>query len=166
MADCTPQPYIPAVPLVCAAPFNVTPCLNGEQCIDVIDAGCVAYNGAALTNIAVNAADRLDVILGKLNVINASAGIVTTASTSVSFTGTGLGTAPLAASVIVDSTITTNILVSGTNGLKVELTTAVILAMLNAIEASPVLQAKFCEAVANCTSASCGIPTSISASMS
>ena len=166
MDNCIPQPYIPAVPLICEIPYNVTPCLNGEQCIDVIDAGCVAYNGLALPNISVNPTDRLDVILGKLNTINASTGISSTSSTSVTLSGTGLGTAPFTAAVIVDTVITDNILVSGANGLKVELTTAVILAMLNAIEANPVLQAKFCEAMSFCSVSSCGIPTSITASMS
>ena len=165
MDDCIPQPYTPAIPLICEVPFNVTPCLNGEQCIEVIDAGCVAYTDVPLPNIGVNPDDRLNVILAKLNANNSHTTISTLKSNSVLFAGTGLTTNPVTATVIVDATIADNILVSGINGLKVELTTTVILALLAAIEANPALQAKFCEVASNCTPTTCGVPTSITATM-
>lgn len=165
MDDCIPQPYTPEIPLICEAPFNVTPCLDGEQCIEVIDAGCVAYNDVPLNNIGVNPTDRLNVILAKLNANNGNTVVSTTDSITVTVTGNGLSTHPITANVIVDTVITDNILVAGSNGLKVEITAAIILALLSTIEANPVLQAKFCEIVSNCASHSCGIPTSVIANM-
>lgn len=164
--SCLPIPYLSAVPDTCAVPEGISICLNPEACIDIIDAGCIAYNGYALPKIGVLPTDRLDDILIKLNTNSPTVAVHSQASSSVTLSGSGLATDPLIASAIIDSTPgLQNILTVSAAGLKVELTPAVVLSLLQVIEATPSLQAMFCELVSKCTFASCGIPSNISASM-
>lgn len=164
---CEDQPYIPVSPYLCDPIDGITVCLDGEQCEDIIDAGCVAYNGYPLTSINVKTGDRIDDVLITLNKNSSSLAVVVQNSHSVAFSGNGLSSTPIIATTIIDNTAgITNLLTVSAAGLKVELTTAVIHALLQSIENNASLQAMFCQLLQNCSAGSCGIPTNISASMS
>lgn len=149
----------------CPPPAIVTPCLNGEPCIEVIPAECVSYKGAPLSNINIATNDRLTEILTKLNINNTSTGILTTNTNSVTLTGSGLGSSRLLADVKVD-TVITNLIKVTSNGLKVEIDKSVIAAILSLILNDAVLKNQFCQLATSCTANACSIPSSVSVTMS
>lgn len=161
--SCEPEQILPCAD--CGSAEAVSPCLNGESCAELIDAGCVNYTGKPLVNINVNPKDRLDEILVKLNVNHTSTGTIVNDTNSITHVGTGLNSDPLILSVKIDSVITGNLLIETNDGLKVQLTKGVILSMFQAIEYDADLQNAFCSLVSNCAGNSCGIPTSITATM-
>lgn len=161
---CEPQPYTPLPCTICPPPEVVSPCLNGEPCLEITDAQCVGYSGEELAAIGVLTGDRLDVILRKLNINNGSASVVVEDTFSVDITGSGLTSNKLKANVVLDA-VADNLLKVTTDGLKVQYTKANLLALLQMIEDDVDLQLRFCQVAANCGANTCGIPTGITATM-
>ena len=68
MSNCEPCQNSEPVPCVTYdPPENPIPCVDGEPCPDIVDSGCVNYEGANLDNIGVKTNDRLNVILKSIN---------------------------------------------------------------------------------------------------
>ena len=67
------------------------PCINGEPCEEVIDAGCVEYTGANISSLNILKGDRVDTILNKLSVNSTTQNIAVNDSATIQLTGSQNG---------------------------------------------------------------------------
>lgn len=141
------------------------PCVNGEPCDEVTDAGCVEYTNEALTAINVLPGDRLNDILRKLNINRSTQAVNVDNSFSVHLTGSGLSSDKLKADVQFNPAAD-NVTRLTDTGLYTKIDKAVIMTILNQIHDDADLSAVFCAIVAQCVDLTCSIASNVSSQMS
>lgn len=135
-----------------------TPCTSTETCEEVIDAGCVQYNGDNLPQIGVLKRDRLDAILAKLNLNTGTNPIAVEDTNSIDLSGNGLGGTPLIADVKLDPD-THNLTVITDDGLLTKVNDCMIQDIISLINSSTTLHDLFCSTVVSCAAGYCGSAT-------
>jgi hypothetical protein len=101
-ADCPPTNAI-----------NLTPCVNGEPCEEIIGTDCAKFIGANLPALGILDGDRLTTILTKLHKVINSVLVTTTTPMVVRYLGLG----PVYTSAVGATSSTTTITVGSTTGL-------------------------------------------------
>ena len=116
------------------------------------------------TKISPNSGNAIQTLASGLYVSSLSSSLnnISTLDTfSIDFSGEGTIINPLNASTRIDNTITDNLLVLTSNGLKVQITPQVINNLLVIIRNNTTLMGLFCDMIKSCPTGTCAIPSGL-----